>query len=579
MSVLTTSWKAEFTGDGATTTFLCAFPLMQTEDLLVYVNDVLMRANRDYTLSGVVYTERHTVASGFSVVMATAPASGAEVYIRRKTPRENQTVLHGGDRFSLPVFENNYDRLVMIYQEIGGLILEGFQGPIPETVPRRDYEPQSSGFFPAKVIAGPTDGFYTLRAAIPSDLGWDTTALPVLTEQGAEINRRLDIAIGDTVLVLPVADTNGQDAWRFVANQACEDAGGDPPYSGDFFVIARCDNPDVDEVAWVRDDEFDVGDVFMLNGICYIVQSGAVTGIAPELVVRVADTTAYADCSTCEAAMPDPDAPDPPITANVFRKMANCLDDSTDEYSLPVEYFGVPTNHDLTKIYEIPDGCYYVSEEEESSPSNPLLPIHAGTVFDNCEECGCNPVAEIGHQCTNCDDSTPQQYQITVSGIIGCLCAELTGGTWSSVNASALNGTFTLNQSTDPGGRCQWEATIPNAVTHTVYDDSSCTTIDGVDTFDVEVFFVKTSGGNCFVILEGARKSRAGVYAGGGLSMVFFFKFQLSFSDGALELCSVVPVFEDFRMVNGFCGESSADSTNNSGVRAAYGGTATVVCL
>ena len=223
MSVSTITWKLEANGDGSTTTFLCAFPIMRLADLKVYVDDVLQTYARDYTVTGLVTNERNHIDAGFSVVFTVAPALDADIYIRRQTPRHNSNKLYSGDEFQLPVFENNYDNLVMIFQEIGGLILEGYQGPISENAPPDNYFPVHSGFYPAKIVGNPSFASYTIRSVVPNGNGWSEVSFPILDQAAADINQRSDLALGDIVLALPVDNTVGNVSWRFVANETCGD--------------------------------------------------------------------------------------------------------------------------------------------------------------------------------------------------------------------------------------------------------------------------------------------------------------------------------------------------------------------
>jgi len=434
MSVSTVDWKLETTGDGSTTTYTCAFPVMRIVDVKVYVDDVLQTRSRDYTITGIVVNSRNHVDAGFQVVFTEAPASGAEIYIRRQTPRHNSNKLYKGDKFQLPVFENNYDNLTMMFQEIGGLSLEGYSGPIDEDVPPTGYNPTLSGFYPAKIVSAVSGNQYVIRSvqATPSG-GWKTVSFPILDETAADINQRTDHSAGDIVLAKPLEDNAGGLAWRIVGNEDCAQTV-TPPYAGTYLEIERCDYTGTDEVAWVRSDEFSTGDEFMINGVCYTVLSTG-TPPGPEFVVRLADTTAYADCATCLLSQ-DPDAPDPPLLPTRYKKMARCSDDSKDDYSIPTEYFGVPTNHDLDLIYKVDGICYYVSDEEEGSPSNPLFPVHAADSYVDCPTC----IATFCDDCASKIGSPPEAPIVSNHDDGGgAACCEVSNTTMDNISRITLS--------------------------------------------------------------------------------------------------------------------------------------------
>ena len=387
MAVTTGTWFLQTTGDGSTTTFLCAFPVMRLDDIKVYVGGVLQTAERDYSITGAVQNNRNSIDAGWSVVFTDAPANEAVVYIRRQTPRHNSNKLYKGDKFSLPVFENNYDNLTMMYQELGGLIIDGFQGPIPENISPQQFYPEYSGFYPAKIVDGPTSSQYVIRSVSPTpEGGWNTVSFPILDETAADLNGRTDYSLNDIVLAKPFADSAGNVAWRFVGNEDCASTA-EPPYGGTYLEVARCDNLTVDEVAWVRSDEFNTGDSFVRYGVCYSVLSTGTPGLN-SLVIRASEVTTYSNCTNCTTANPSsPDTETPPFPPSRYLRMARCEDDSLGEYSIPMEYFGIPTNHDLTKVYKLNCICYYVTNIEEATPSDPLFPVHTADVLDNCDTC------------------------------------------------------------------------------------------------------------------------------------------------------------------------------------------------
>ena len=385
MAVSTTTWNLNATGDGSTTDFLCAFPLMRLVDLEVSVDDALQAAERDYTVINAVETEGSTISPNFSVRFTTAPASGAKIYIRRRTPRHNSNKLYSGSRFHLPVFENNYDNLVMMFQEIGGLILEGFQGPVSDPFPIGNWTPPTeSGFYSAQVSDISNAPEYKIRAVAPTFSGLFNSQLPVLDTAASEINGRSDFSVGDIVLALPITDSNGDAAWRFVGDAACGSS-----FGGTYYEIERCNDArstPLSPPVYVRDDEFSPGDVFVRNDVCWkVLATSPASTPATSSVLRTGDVTASTDCTTCNASdVPDPDLPNIPLPGTSFLRMARCEDDSLGEYSMPEEIMGVPVAEDLTKIYSLDCVPYYVTNIREATPTDPLFPVHLADLYNDC---------------------------------------------------------------------------------------------------------------------------------------------------------------------------------------------------
>jgi len=543
--------------------------MMRLEDLKVYVDDVLLTKTRDYTVINVTKTSVHTINPNFSVSFVEAPAVGASIYIRRQTPRHNSNKLYSGDKFKLPVFENNYDNIVMMAQEIGGLILEGFQGPIPEDYPIGEWEPDTDvSFFPAQVMTTADSGQYIIRATAPAGSGWVENSLPVIDLTAAEINGRTDLGIGDIVLALPIENSAEGLSWRFVGSTACT------PYGGGYLEVAQCNYTSVDQPVYVRDDEFSANDTFLLNAACYIVLSDVPASTPdPGSVIRLADVTSTASCAACNGGndlpWPDPEQPPvPPLPANLFRDMIRCTDDDDSEYSLPIEIMGVPVGEDLTKIYSLPTGigvsgytgdCYYVGNQDFAQPNNPLFPVGAADVYDDCETCpapDCTPV-DPDDECTNCDDVTPSQYTVTFSGI--SLCEACVGPpsrklSWAG-GFDTLNTAHVLSQDTS----CKWVKTLAAAVV--VEYGSSCTADS--DTVDVSIVLEKT----------GATTWR--LYAITELTVPGLLEFGLFYDTETTSSgdCSTAQAFSN----------QQSSCTGGSGIGldgdAATGGDATVVCV
>lgn len=441
MSITTLTWKLDATGDGSTTTYTCAFPVMRVVDVKVYVDDVLQTMNRDYTITGIVVNSRNHVDAGFQVVFTEAPASGADILIRRKTPRHNSNKLYKGDKFQLPVFENNYDNIVMMLQELAGIEVTGFQTPIVNDEIYPTWYPIRSGFFSGKIVDITQAPKYKVQASVPTQGRLFTYQLPIIENEAAEVNGRSDFSQGDDVLILPIEDSAGDTAWRFVGNAACN--GGTPPYAGSYYNVTRCSYHTVNQIAYVRADEFSPGDVFIRNGVCYRVEATTDTPEDLSVVLRTSDVTMSTDCATCLLAV-DPDTPDPPFQPTSYLRMARCEDDSMGEYSTPKEIMGIPVAEDLTKVYQLDGVCYYVTNNESPTPEDPLFPMHQADVFNDCDSCEASD-----DPCLDCD---PTGAGNDPNGMV---VTGLTGGCLGENNTFPYLGTGSGGY-TETAEYCEW---------------------------------------------------------------------------------------------------------------------------
>lgn len=125
MAVETTVTSANFTGTGASATYAPGFYVNSSDQVRVFVDDVLQTIGDDYVVNQV------GVSAGCSIV-GTFPL-GADVYIERRTPitqlidtQNNETILED-------VLDAGFDKLTMIAQEIGGRVDRAILFPQGET--------------------------------------------------------------------------------------------------------------------------------------------------------------------------------------------------------------------------------------------------------------------------------------------------------------------------------------------------------------------------------------------------------------------------------------------------------------
>lgn len=200
MTVATTLIKEELTGDGVTTTpFTFTFRLLTTDQLDVYVNDVLKTISTDYSV-----TIDSSGVGGY-VTFVTAPAAGASIWLVRKTDVTQEVEPPVMGKMKSVVTENVYDKLTCILQEH------------KETLTRALTISILSSYAGSLTLPDPT-ALYLLRAnAANTALEWVSAAQASLDSSATYT--RLQHIVGykaaydhtlsnDTLTVLAVTDPN-----------------------------------------------------------------------------------------------------------------------------------------------------------------------------------------------------------------------------------------------------------------------------------------------------------------------------------------------------------------------------------
>lgn len=128
MAVTDQNTYFSYTGDGSIVTFPYLCQLLQSSDLTVKVNSVVMANGTDYSVTGV------GVPAGGSVVFAVAPAAGAVVEIERIMEFNRATTFQTAGDFKAEVVNNDLDRLSMICQQLKTWVQRCFKAPVGQEV-------------------------------------------------------------------------------------------------------------------------------------------------------------------------------------------------------------------------------------------------------------------------------------------------------------------------------------------------------------------------------------------------------------------------------------------------------------
>jgi hypothetical protein len=111
MTVASTTNRKNYTGNGVLDTYAYDFKVFAKTDLKVYVDEVLLTVDTDYTVTGV------GVITGGNVVFTTPPPLNDSIVILRSLPLTQGTDYIEGDPFPADSHEDALDRLVMIAQQ------------------------------------------------------------------------------------------------------------------------------------------------------------------------------------------------------------------------------------------------------------------------------------------------------------------------------------------------------------------------------------------------------------------------------------------------------------------------------
>jgi len=219
MSLTNTAIKANYTGNGTTTSFATGFYFLENSDVSVLViapgatTPTTLNQGTDYIVSGA------GISSGGTVVCAVAPISGAAVTVLRTTPLTQATTFVPNDNLPNTAFEVGLDKLTMIGQELnsaGGALSRSIQFPPTEPITSNSQLPitsvRASGFLAFDVngqiyIAqgvGAPRGLYVSGAAynahdVIRDSSWNVYQA---SQNYTAVNIATDVSAGNLVLIL-----------------------------------------------------------------------------------------------------------------------------------------------------------------------------------------------------------------------------------------------------------------------------------------------------------------------------------------------------------------------------------------
>lgn len=121
MSVAQQTPFAISTGNGASTVYPFNFQILAAGDMAAYLDTVQKTLGVDFTIAGVGN------AAGGSVTWLTAPASGVRVTLTRAMSKSRGTDYQQAGDFLTPVVNSDFDRALLISQELAAADLRGIR--------------------------------------------------------------------------------------------------------------------------------------------------------------------------------------------------------------------------------------------------------------------------------------------------------------------------------------------------------------------------------------------------------------------------------------------------------------------
>ncbi len=119
MTVTTTTIKNSYSGNGSTTAFAYTFPINSTDEITVIERSATgTETVKSEGTGSTNYGISDNGASGGTVTMVTAPASGTTLVIRRNTALTQETDYVANDPFPAETHEDALDKLNMQTQEL-----------------------------------------------------------------------------------------------------------------------------------------------------------------------------------------------------------------------------------------------------------------------------------------------------------------------------------------------------------------------------------------------------------------------------------------------------------------------------
>lgn len=153
----------QHTGNGVTTVFAFDCLVLLDDDLVVYLDGVLQASG--YSISGL------GVDSGGTVTFSAAPASSVIVTLSREVALERETDYQLNGDFRSPTVNNDFDRLWMALQGLGGLLARALRVSLFDPTPTADLVLPDADDRANQYLVFDADGAVSLSSGTGADIG------------------------------------------------------------------------------------------------------------------------------------------------------------------------------------------------------------------------------------------------------------------------------------------------------------------------------------------------------------------------------------------------------------------------
>jgi len=220
MTISTTTIKNSYSGNGSTTAFAYTFPINTTSEITVIERSALgVETVKSEGTGSTNYGIADNGASGGTVTMVTAPASGTTLVILRNTALTQETDYVANDPFPAETHEDALDKLQMQVQEVQEEVDRSFKVSRTNTITTAEFTDSASDRA-SKTLGFDSDGnLTTVSDFLPA--GGDNAQLTYSTtttdsDPGSGYIRFNHSSIGSaTAAYVDDLDANGTDisAW------------------------------------------------------------------------------------------------------------------------------------------------------------------------------------------------------------------------------------------------------------------------------------------------------------------------------------------------------------------------------
>lgn len=182
MSLSAADTEKQFTGNGVSTAYALPAEIQLATDFEAQIDGVVTSS---YTLTGLGSD------TGVTCTFDSPPDNGAEIVLRRNAPYDRTLVQYAFGDFNPETLNGDFDRAVMLIQQLATLAKRTPRGPVGDLTLGLDLDPEAS-----KLLAWSSDA----RSLVNVDVATVSPASLIFTAIGQALAVAADAAAGRTVI-------------------------------------------------------------------------------------------------------------------------------------------------------------------------------------------------------------------------------------------------------------------------------------------------------------------------------------------------------------------------------------------